>query len=73
MEKGVPPSWDLAEKLIEAGADGALVPSIQNKGGTNLVLWKWHDVAGAGTKAGEGAALSLLDPEGALAAVHGAN
>lgn len=69
VDKGVPPSWKLAEELIAAGAEGALVPSIQNNGGTNLVLWKWHDAsAGAGVRAGESVALSLLDPEGALAA-----
>ncbi len=69
VEKGIPPSWKLAEELTLAGAEGALVPSVQNKGGTNLVLWKWHDAgAGAETASGEGAALSLLDPEGALAA-----
>lgn len=59
-----PPSWDLALALIEAGAEGALVPSVQNRGGTCLVLWRWHD----GGAPGEGAALTLLDPEKALAA-----
>jgi len=69
VDKGVPPSWKLAEELVHAGAEGALVPSVQNKGGTNLVLWKWRDgVAEADTVTGGGAALSLLDPEGVLAA-----
>lgn len=63
----VPPSWALAQELIAAGADGALVPSVQNRGGTNLVLWRWHDAAGAGEEAERGAALALLDPEAALA------
>jgi RES domain-containing protein len=58
-----PPSWTLAADLIAAGAQGALIPSVQNRGGTNLVLWRWYDGA-AGE--GEGAALTLLDPEGAL-------
>lgn len=58
----VPPSWALAQELIAAGAQGALVPSVQNRGGTNLVLWRWSD-AGA---PGEGARLTLLDPEAAL-------
>lgn len=58
-----PPSWDLAAALIRAGAQGALVPSVQNRGGTNLVLWRWHDAASG---AGDGAALRLLDPEGDL-------
>lgn len=59
-----PPSWDLALALIEAGAEGALVPSVQNRGGTCLVLWRWHD----GTAPGDGAALTLLDPDQALGA-----
>lgn len=58
-----PPSWDLADVLIAAGAEGALVPSVQNRGGTNLVLWRWHDAASG---RGDGAALWLLDPEGDL-------
>ena len=58
----VPPSWSIAQELIAAGAEGALVPSVQNRGAANLVLWRWHD-AGA---AGEGARLALLDPEAAL-------
>lgn len=58
----VPPSWVLAQELIAAGAEGALVPSAQNKGGTNLVLWRWHDAR----EAGEGAALSLIDPDASL-------
>ena len=41
IEKGTPPSWALAEHLIEAGAEGALVPSARNLGGVNLVLWRW--------------------------------
>ena len=57
-----PPSWTLAAELLAAGAEGALVPSVQNPGGTNLVLWRWHDAAVGGV----GVALSLLDPEGAL-------
>jgi RES domain-containing protein len=38
-----PPTWDLADRLIAGGASGALVPSVQAKGGTNLVLWRWND------------------------------
>lgn len=63
VRKDVPPSWALAQALIAAGAEGALVPSVQSPGGRNLVLWRWHDAA----TPGEGAALSLLDPEAALA------
>ena len=59
-----PPSWALAAALIKAGAQGALVPSVQNRGGTCLVLWSWHD---ARQGSGDGAALTLLDPDEALA------
>ena len=60
--KGVPPSWPVARELIGAGAEGALIPSVQHAGATNLVLWRWRDAREPGT----GASLSLLDPEGAL-------
>lgn len=63
LEKGIPPSWTVAEELISAGAGGALVPSVQDPSGINLVLWRWHDAHG---RAGQGAALALLDPENAL-------
>lgn len=59
---GVPPTWPIVRALIEAGAEGALVPSAQHRGGVNLVLWRWHDAR----EEGEGASLSLLDPEQAL-------
>ena len=62
LQDNVPPSWALAQKLIASGAEGALVPSVQNRGGTNLVLWRWHDASAPG----EGAGLSVLDPEQAL-------
>ncbi|MCB2080518.1 MAG: RES family NAD+ phosphorylase [Novosphingobium sp.] len=55
----LPPSWKIAAELIGAGAQGALVPSVQNRGGSCLVLWEWHD---ARTGGGEGAALTLIDP-----------
>ena len=58
----VPPTWPVAERLIAAGAEGALVPSAQHRGGVNLVLWRWHDASGDG----DGARLTLLDPENAL-------
>lgn len=59
---GTPPSWTMAQQLIADGAQGALVPSAQNRGGTNLVLWRWRDADGSG----EGARLTLLDLEAAL-------
>ncbi len=61
LEGKVPPSWVLSQELIAAGAEGALVPSAQNPGGRNLVLWRWH-----GEQEGEGAALTALDPDKAL-------
>lgn len=60
----MPVSWHLAQELIAAGAEGALVPSTQNRGGRNLVLWLWHDAADMD---GEGAALTMFDPDAALA------
>ena len=67
IRRETPPSWTLAQALIAAGAQGALVPSVQHRGGRNLVLWRWRK-AGAGEEdgAGEGAALTLLDPEALL-------
>jgi len=63
MREGrIPPSWVLAEQWIAEGAHGALVPSIQHRGGTNLVLWRWH----SGDTAGAGAAVTVLDPSGDL-------
>ena len=58
----VPPSWALAQELIAAGAEGALVPSVRHRGGRNLVLWRWHSAG----EPGDGAALTLLDPEAVL-------
>jgi RES domain-containing protein len=64
LERQTPPSWALADELIAAGAQGALVPSVQNPGGRNLVLWQWHEK----DKQGEGAVLTVLDPDDALKA-----
>ncbi len=63
-----PIAWTVARDLINAGAQGALVPSAQNPGGVNLVLWRWFDPANAADTAagGEGAALTLLDPDQVL-------
>jgi RES domain-containing protein len=58
IEAGTPPGWRLADRLIEVGAEGALVPSVQNPGGTNLVLWRWGTAGGAKVR--------LIDPEGDL-------
>jgi RES domain-containing protein len=43
IQRRVPPGWRLAERLVRRGAAGALVPSVQFHGGTNLVLWRWND------------------------------
>jgi RES domain-containing protein len=48
---------------IANGAQGALVPSVQNRRGSCLVLWRWYDTVSG---EGEGAALTLLDPEVSL-------
>jgi RES domain-containing protein len=55
LEGRTPPSWELADALIAAGAEGALVPSVQHRGGTNLVLWRWGGEAGAEVR--------VIDPE----------
>ncbi|UVO51373.1 RES family NAD+ phosphorylase [Sphingomonas sp. SUN019] len=64
IERGVPPTWPLVDRLVAADCAGALVPSFQRPDGVNLVLWRWHDAA----TAGDGAALTLLDPTGELGA-----
>lgn len=38
-----PPSWEIATRLVAAGAAGILVPSAIRRGGINLVLWRWND------------------------------
>lgn len=55
VDHATPPSWTLADKLIAAGAHGALVPSVQHRGGTNLVLWRWGEEGGA--------EVGVIDPE----------
>lgn len=59
---GEPESWSLADALIGAGVHGALVPSRRDKRGHNLVLWRWR----AAVEAGQGASLTLLDPDRVL-------
>lgn len=55
----VPPSWTIAQDFFARGAQGARVPSFQNRGGTNLVLWRWN----AADHADDTATLTLLDPD----------
>jgi RES domain-containing protein len=41
-----PPSWRLANRLIDGGSAGALVPSFApgaREANQNLVLWRWSD------------------------------
>lgn len=58
IDGGEPPTWSLARRLIEAGAEGAIVPSTQFDGGANLVLWRWND--------GAGCTVEAFDPEADL-------
>jgi RES domain-containing protein len=51
-----PPTWALADHLMAQGAAGAIVPSVQIKGGRNLVLWRWS------ADAEEGAQVRVIDP-----------
>jgi RES domain-containing protein len=47
----VPPTWDLAERLVADGATGVLVPSLApgcDAAQINLVLWQWS--AGSGCR-----------------------
>ncbi len=64
LDGKTPTNWALTDELIAAGAEGALVPSVQNPGGRNLVLWQWHEKG----QQGDGAALNVLDPDAALRA-----
>lgn len=66
LEGQVPPSWDIAQRLIAAGAHGALVPSAQNSGGRNLVVWRWQHAAGLPAETRGAARLTVVDPERAL-------
>jgi RES domain-containing protein len=57
IENQSPPTWQIVEDLIKMGAHGALVPSAQNKGGVNLVLWAWSDDPGV-----DGTCVRVVDP-----------
>ncbi len=60
VDRGTPPGWRHADALIGAGADGALFPSRQVAGATNLVLWRWS-IDGS-----DGARVTAIDPHGDL-------
>lgn len=61
LENREPPTWALVDSLRSAGAVGALVPSVQQRGGVNLVLWEWSG------KSGTDAHIRVIDPESELA------
>ena len=45
-QKQTPPTWQLAERLIESGTAGIIVPSYAHnapENSKNLVLWQWSD------------------------------
>jgi RES domain-containing protein len=46
-DDAIPPTWDIADALIEGGAAGILVPSFAldaKPAHHNLVLWDWSNV-----------------------------
>jgi len=45
IDKSEPPTWPLVDKLLDAGASGALVPSQRRPAGYNLVLWNWNNAS----------------------------
>ena len=39
IDKKIPPSWSLSDRLVTQGYRGLLFPSLQHAGGTNLVIF----------------------------------
>jgi RES domain-containing protein len=58
IQKLQPPTWDLAIHLIGLGFAGIRVPSAQQQGGINIVLWRWNDDPLR--------SVEVLDPKGEL-------
>lgn len=58
IDKGTPPSWVLADKVISDGHKGILFPSIRHPGGTNLVIFN-SNLAAADR-------MEVHDPDGRL-------
>ncbi len=58
IARSIPDSWAFADAAIAAGFDGLRVPSVMQRGGVNLVLWRWGET---------GARVTLVDPHGELA------
>ena len=55
--------YDVEASAIADLTDPAMLEKAgQDRGGVNLVLWRWHDSCDAG----EGATLTLLDPDRVL-------
>jgi RES domain-containing protein len=57
VQKSKPPTWNLAQKLINLGFIGVRVPSARRKEGVNLVLWRWGEA---------GCEIEAFDPKGEL-------
>lgn len=53
-----PPSWDMADLVLDAGVPGIIFPSMARPGGTNVVLFV-ATLAGLGT-------IAVNDPENTL-------
>jgi RES domain-containing protein len=54
-----PPTWGIAERIIQSGANGIRVPSVRGSG-NNLVLYRFQP--------GRGRQIEVLDPLGDLRA-----
>ncbi len=53
-----PPTWTIANRLIEGGADAVLVPSMVYPQGRNIVVWNLDNRAGCEVR--------VVDPDNAL-------
>jgi RES domain-containing protein len=58
IDRKIPPSWHLSDRLIADGCRGLLFPSLRHAGGTNLVVFCANLTADD--------ALAVYDPEGRL-------
>lgn len=58
IEKRLPPTWRLADRLIAAGGQGAVYRSVVSPAGRNLVLWL--------DGPGDPARVTVIDPKGDL-------
>ena len=60
IDRKIPTSWKLADRVITAGLRGILFPSLQHAGGTNLVIFA--------ANLGEGDTVEVHDPDKRLPA-----